>query len=83
MRSDPEELIARGQCWFSFEADEPLLDVYVEHLGPDSAVYASDYPHWDCEFPGTVDEVRRCAAKLGDHATAKLLGGNAARLYGL
>jgi predicted TIM-barrel fold metal-dependent hydrolase len=83
--SDPRDLVARGQCWFSFEADEPLLATYVEHLGDDSLVYASDYPHWDSDFPGTVDEVRRRAAAAGLSAgsTAKVLGGNAALLYAL
>ena len=30
MTSDPQEQIARGQCWFSFEAEEPLLATYNE-----------------------------------------------------
>ncbi len=54
-----------------------------ERLGAGELVYASDYPHWDSDFPGTVDEVRRLAAGLGDDVTAKLLGGNATRLYRL
>lgn len=80
---DPHEYIDRGQCFFSFEAEEPLLDPFVEHLGSDSLVYASDYPHWDCDFPGTVAEVKRRAKGLGDDVTAKILGENARRLYGL
>ena len=48
-----------------------------------TAVFASDYPHWDSDFPGTVDEVRRLSTGLGDDVTAKLLGDNAARLYSL
>jgi predicted TIM-barrel fold metal-dependent hydrolase len=83
MRSDPRDLIERGQCWFSFECEEPLLEPYVEHLGPDSLVFSSDYPHWDCDFPGTVDKARANAKTLGEDVTAKILGGNAARLYRL
>jgi predicted TIM-barrel fold metal-dependent hydrolase len=83
MKTDPRELLARGQCYFSFEAEEPLLATCVEQLGDNWLIYASDYPHWDSDFPGTVDEVRRLAAGLGDDVTAKLLGGNAARLYNL
>jgi len=83
MRTDPHELLARGQCYFSFEAEEPMLVPCVEQLGDNWLVYASDYPHWDSDFPGTVAEVRRLAAPLGDAVTAKLLGGNAARLYSL
>jgi predicted TIM-barrel fold metal-dependent hydrolase len=83
--SDPRDLVARGQCWFSFEADEPLLDTYIEHLGDESLVYASDYPHWDSDFPGTVDAVRRQAKShgLSDETVARILGDNASRLYGL
>jgi len=83
MRTDPRELMARGQCFFSFEAEEPLLAPYIEHLGAESLVFASDYPHWDSDFPGTVREARRRASFLGDAAVAKVLGGNAIRLYGL
>lgn len=81
--SDPRDLIARDQCFFSFECEEPLLETYVEHLGADSLVFSSDYPHWDCDFPGTVETARANAKALGDDVTAKILGGNAVRLYGL
>ncbi len=60
-----------------------MLAACVEQLGDNWLVYASDYPHWDSDFPGTVDEVRRQAAPLGDDVTAKLLGHNARRLYRL
>lgn len=83
MKHDPREYIERGQCYFSFEAEEPLLATYVEHLGADSLVYSSDYPHWDCEFPGTVEMVRTNAKDLGDEVVAKVLGANAMRLYRL
>lgn len=83
MTTDARDLIARGQCWFSFECEEPLLEPYIEHLGADSLVFSSDYPHWDCDFPGTVDTTRANAKGLGDEVVAKILGDNAARLYGL
>jgi predicted TIM-barrel fold metal-dependent hydrolase len=83
MKSDPRDLLKRGQCYFSFEAEEPMLVPCVAQLGDNWLVYASDYPHWDSDFPGTVDEVRRLAASLGDDVTAKLLGGNARTLYAL
>jgi predicted TIM-barrel fold metal-dependent hydrolase len=83
--TDPRAIVERGQCYFSFEAEESLLATYVEHLGDESLVYASDYPHWDSDFPGTVDEVRRQAAEqaLGDASVGRVLGANAARLYRL
>ena len=85
LRTDPRDLLERGQCFFSFEAEEPLLDVCVRELGTGPWVYASDYPHWDSDFPGTVAECRdKCgAAGLDEGTTAALLGGNASRLYAL
>jgi predicted TIM-barrel fold metal-dependent hydrolase len=83
MTCDPRDYLDRGQCFFSFEAEEPLLHEYVAHLGDASIVYASDYPHWDSDFPGTVDEVRSRAEGLPDATLARLLGSNATRLYGL
>jgi predicted TIM-barrel fold metal-dependent hydrolase len=83
MTSDPREQIERGQCWFSFEAEEPLLAVYVEHLGHESLVYSSDYPHWDSDFPGTVEMARTLSKDLGEGVTDAVLGDNAARLYNL
>jgi predicted TIM-barrel fold metal-dependent hydrolase len=77
--SDPRAILERGQCYFSFEAEESLLATYVEHLGDDSLVYASDYPHWDSDFPGTVAEVRR--QPLAPESLRKALGDNARRLY--
>ena len=83
MTSDPRDYIERGQCLFAFECEEPLLETYVEHLGADSLVFSSDYPHWDCDYPGTVEAARATAAPLGDDVVGRVLGGNAARLYGL
>lgn len=83
MKSDPLDLIERGQCFFSFESEEPLLETFVEHLGAGSLVWASDYPHWDSEFPGTVKAARELTRELGEEIAAQLLGGNAVRLYRL
>ena len=83
MRSTPRELIERGQCHVSFECDDPLLGVYVDRYGPDSVLFASDYPHWDAEWPGCVAAARKLAAPLGDDAVAKVMGTNAARFYRL
>lgn len=83
MKRDPVEYLEAGQCFFSFEAEEPLLETYVEHLGAESLVFASDYPHWDSDFPGTVEAARHLAEGLGADVTEKVLGGNARRLYRL
>jgi uncharacterized protein len=83
VRSDPRELIARGQCYFSFECEDPFLGLYVSLFGEDSAVFASDYPHWDAQWPGCVATARVLADPLGGAAEAAVMGRNAAVLYGL
>ena len=83
MKSGPRDYLERGQCFFTFEAEEDMLEPYVERLGADSLIWASDYPHWDSDFPGTVEEARKRAAGLGDDVVARIMGGNALRLYGL
>jgi predicted TIM-barrel fold metal-dependent hydrolase len=83
MKNDPRDYFERDQVFFSFEAEEPLLGTCVEHFGDGAWVYASDYPHWDSDFPGTVDECRRMAAPLGEAVIERVLGANAARFYGL
>jgi predicted TIM-barrel fold metal-dependent hydrolase len=51
-------------------------------LGDDWIMYASDYPHWDSDFPHTVAPIRE-RSDLSTEAKAKVLGANALRFYGL
>lgn len=83
MKSDPRDYLERGQCFFSFEAEESLLALAVERLGADAWIWASDYPHWDADFPGCTTEAREMAEPLGESVAAKVLGTNALRLYGM
>lgn len=83
MKSDPRDYLDRGQCFFSFEAEESLLALAVERLGSDAWIWASDYPHWDADFPGCTAEAKEMAGALGEDVAAKVLGANALRLYGL
>ncbi|RIK95853.1 MAG: amidohydrolase [Proteobacteria bacterium] len=81
-RRDPREYVARGNVWASCEAGETLLPAAVAALGADFILYASDYPHWDSEFPASAKQLRE-RADLGAEAKAKILGGNAQRFFGL
>lgn len=46
-------------------------------------MWASDYPHFDCVFPGVVDELKEHCADLPDGARANIMSDNAARCYSL
>ena len=76
----PSEYVARGQCIFSCEPEEKALAWAAGEIGPDRIMYASDYPHWDSDFPNTVAPIRD-RSDLSEQAKAHVLGGTAARFY--
>ena len=81
-RRDPREYVAAGQVYVSCEPGETLLPAVVEALGADFILYASDYPHWDSEFPESAKTLRE-RADLAVEARARILGTNAQRFFGI
>ncbi len=75
----------RRQCWISFDPDESALAFTARSplVGADRIIWASDYPHPDAKVPGVVDELREATASLDAAERARILGQNAAGLYGL
>jgi predicted TIM-barrel fold metal-dependent hydrolase len=49
-------------------------------LGDDVLMYASDYPHSECQFPNSVDNILAWSS-LGDANKKKLLWDNANRFF--
>ena len=82
LRLKPSEYFYR-QCFLSCEPDDVALKTATA-LGTDQVLmWASDYPHFDCVFPGVVDELKEHCATLPDSAQANIMSDNAARCYGL
>jgi predicted TIM-barrel fold metal-dependent hydrolase len=81
-RRDPREYVAAGNVWVSCEPGETLLPAVVEALGSGFLFYASDYPHWDSEFPESLRALRK-REDLSPAARDAILGGNAARFFRL
>jgi len=73
--------VTEGRVVISCEPEEHGIAYAAERLGPGVVVYASDYPHWDAEFPGSVAAVRD-RADLDPATRQAILGGNARRLLG-
>jgi len=75
----------RRQCYISFDADEETLALAAQspYVGDDRIIWASDYPHPDAKFPGTVDELLANIAPLGVDARQNIAWRNAQRLYDL
>ena len=82
LAKSPSEYLASGNIFISCEADERMLPETLRVLGEDVVVFASDFPHWDAEFP---ENIRRLLARedLTPAQREKVAGLNARRLYGL
>lgn len=78
----PSEYFAR-QCWISFELDEDTLPALAPFVGIDRIVWGSDYPHADSTFPGALQELHDTIKPLSKPEQTRILGQNAAALYGL
>jgi predicted TIM-barrel fold metal-dependent hydrolase len=78
----PQEYIARGQLYVSCEPEEGTLPLAVDMLGSTFILYASDYPHWDSDFPNSTKPLRQ-RTDLSAAVKARIMGENAARFYGI
>lgn len=78
LKMPPSEYVRRN-CYVTCEADEDDLARPIAEIGEDHILKATDYPHFDSEFPHTVSGIREkkdISAKQKD----KILGENAAAL---
>jgi predicted TIM-barrel fold metal-dependent hydrolase len=78
----PSDYVRSGSIYFSCEADEWLLPQAVRLIGENQIVYASDFPHWDHSFPGSIKEITE-RGDLTETQKRKILADNARRLYKL
>src|SRR5947209_5089447 len=82
LKKKPSDYVRSGKIYFSCEADEWLLPQALERVGENQIVYASDFPHWDHSFPGSIDEIRD-RPDLTDEQKRKVLADNCRTLYKL
>jgi len=82
LKRRPSDYVRGGNVYFSCEADEWLLPQALELVGENQIVYASDFPHWDHGYPGSVEEIVN-RGDLTEAQKRKVLGENCRRLYGL
>ena len=82
LKKKPSEYVKQGKIYFSCEAGESLLGHALDFVGEDRVVYASDFPHWDAEFPENIEELLE-RKDLTDRAKKKVLYENGRVLYGI
>jgi predicted TIM-barrel fold metal-dependent hydrolase len=75
----------RRQGWISFDTDEHTLQFTANDklVGADRIIWASDFPHPDAKYPGTVKELIENTQSLTDAQKTRIYGENARELYGL
>ncbi|KUI20776.1 2-amino-3-carboxymuconate-6-semialdehyde decarboxylase [Mycobacterium sp. GA-1285] len=81
-RRDPHEYLAAGNIWATCESEEPILPGVIDVLGDHFLMFASDYPHWDGEWPESTAPLRT-RDDISEDARLRIAGRNAQRFYGL
>jgi len=76
----PSELF-HGQVFATFEEEEMAAE-FIPHLGAESCMWASDYPHTDSTFPESRRAVDEALGSLSAEDRRKITATNCARLYG-
>jgi uncharacterized protein len=71
------------QCYLSLDPDQRTLAAMCE-LGLDrNILWGSDYPHFDCTYPGVVAEVEGALSVLFETPRTNIMRENAIRFYNL
>ncbi len=81
-KKKPSEYVRSGRVYLHAEDYEPLVGATAQILSPQVLYYASDWPHWDNEFPENIDHMQS-RKDLSDELKRQILSGTARRLYGL
>jgi predicted TIM-barrel fold metal-dependent hydrolase len=82
LKHAPSEYVTSGRFFCSIEMHEgeDMFNYVTNFLGDDVLMYASDYPHSECQFPDSVDNVLRWSSLKPD-TQRKLFWDNATRFY--
>jgi len=80
LRDRPSEVFGR-QVWITFE-EEPDGAAFIEMLGPEHCLWASDYPHADSTFPESRAAIARSFSALSPDACRRITADNCRDLYG-
>lgn len=77
----PSDYVRRN-VWFVAEPEERTIGAMLDLVGEDRILWGSDYPHVDSTL-AAPRLIRASLASLGRERRAAVLGGNAAKLFGL
>lgn len=72
----------RRNCWFVAEPAERTVGATLDLVGEDRVLWGSDYPHLDSTLDAAII-IRSSLAGLDERSRHAVLGGSAAKLFGL
>ena len=78
----PSEYVKSGRCYFGVECGELTIPDAIGHVGDRCLLYSSDNPHWDTDWPHSVQKLRG-RDDLTEENKQRILCENAAEFYGL
>jgi uncharacterized protein len=81
-KSEPKDYMTCGRAYYACEPEEKTIPYVAEWVGEDQLLYASDYPHWDTEWPHTVSTLLD-RDDMTPTLKRKILSENALRFYGI
>ena len=84
LKREPTEIFSE-QCFITMEAGEGDAFAQIADAGlAHTVVWGSDYPHYDCTFPGALAELEETFDQIGrQHLQPEVLYSNARRFMGL
>jgi predicted TIM-barrel fold metal-dependent hydrolase len=82
LQRKPSEIVRSEQVTFTCEPEEETLPYVLDFIGASQVAYASDYAHWDSEFPESVRLIQAIPG-LDSERQRRVLGGNARQWFGL
>jgi len=82
LKHHPMDYLTSGRFFCSIERHEgeDMFNSVTSFLGDDVLMYASDYPHSECQFPNTVENILAWKS-LKPETQQKLMWGNANRFF--
>jgi uncharacterized protein len=82
LKMKPSEYMMSGRFFCSIEhhEGEDMLELVSRFMGDDVLMYASDYPHSECQFPDSVSNILAWSSLTGERQR-KLLWENANRFF--
>jgi predicted TIM-barrel fold metal-dependent hydrolase len=82
LKQRPSDYLQSGRFFCSIERQEgeDMFNAVTGFLGDDVLMYASDYPHFECQFPQSVDNILGWSS-LNPETRRKLLWDNAERFF--